>query len=87
MPRCAGQAYHQSHQDARQAILTQPPQTRRVRNVNQNEDSNTSLEQIPEDETIDGESEFYIHELTEDWASIKHIDEKTFQNKNVILNK
>ena len=62
----------------RQTKSTQPPQTQRVRHVNQTEESKRSLEQMPEEETVDAESEIYIRELTE---CVIHIETKAFKNE------
>ena len=60
-----------------------PPQTRRIRNINQEKTESEQLE-----ESVDAEAALYIKELQEDWANINLIRPAQFSlQKNNFINK
>ena len=60
-----------------------PPQTRRIRNINQEKRDSEQME-----ESVDAEAALYIKELHEDWANINIIRPSQFSpQKNNFINK
>ena len=60
-----------------------PPQTRRIRNINQEKTESEQME-----ESVDAEAALYINELHEDWANINIIRPTQFSpQKNNFINK
>ena len=83
---CADQVYHPYNRDDQSKQY--PSNTHKTQKINQTEERITPLEQITGEKQRMQSPQSYIRELTNDLASINHIETKTFKNeKNVMLNK